>query len=452
MLRNIAKSENLTPRRIVEALDRYIVGQDDAKRAVSIALRNRWRRQQADEEMQQEILPKNIIMIGPTGVGKTEIARRLAELANAPFVKVEASKFTEVGYYGRDVESMVRELVTCSVNMVREEMAEEVRPQAERNAEERLIDGLYEPETHIPEGPEDYDRQGQRERTRERLREMLRDGQLEDREVEIEVNEKASVVQGVMGGGEEMGFDMQGMLEQVMPERRETRRMSVSEARDVLIQQEIEKLIDRETLHRKAVERAQDNGIIFVDEIDKVAGQESGQGPEVSRQGVQRDLLPIVEGSSVSTRYGNVDTDHVLFIAAGAFTVSKPSDMIPELQGRFPIRVELNELTQDDLMRILVEPRNALTKQYAALLQTEGVDLQFRDSAIERISEMAQEINEGTESIGARRLQTVMEKLLEEVSFHAPEMGGTTVDIDASYVNDKLEDVVTDRDMTRYIL
>ncbi len=452
MLRNIGKSDNLTPRRIVEALDRYIVGQDDAKRAVSIALRNRWRRQQADEEMQQEIMPKNIVMIGPTGVGKTEIARRLAELANAPFVKVEASKFTEVGYYGRDVESMVRELATRSVNMVREEMAEEVRPQAERNAEERLIDGLYQPETEIPEGPGDFDRQEQHERTRERLREMLRNGELEDREVEIEVTEKASVVQGVMGGGEEMGMDMQEMLEQVMPEKRETRRMPVSEARDVLIQQEVERLIDRETLHRKAVDRAQNNGIIFVDEIDKVAGQESGRGPEVSRQGVQRDLLPIVEGSSVSTRYGNVSTDHVLFIAAGAFTVSKPSDMIPELQGRFPIRVELDELTQEDFMRILVEPRNALTKQYGALLETEGVNLQFRDCAIERIAEMAQEINENTESIGARRLQTVMEKLLEEVSFHAPEMEGTDVDIDAGYVDDKLEDLVSDRDMTRYIL
>lgn len=453
MRRNTSTAENLTPRRIVEALDKYIVGQDKAKRAVSIAMRNRWRRQQTSEEMSREILPKNIVMIGPTGVGKTEIARRLAELASAPFVKVEASKFTEVGYYGRDVESMVRELVSVSLNMVREEMADEVRPQAESNAEERLLDGLYEPETDIPDrAAEDFDRAEQRRRTRDRLREMLRDGQLEDREVEIEVTEKPTVMQGGMGGGEEMGIDMQGMIEQMLPTRHETRRMTVSEARDVLVQQEIEHLLDQETLHRRAIERAQESGIIFVDEIDKVAGRESGRGPEVSREGVQRDLLPIVEGSSVSTRYGTVKTDHVLFVAAGAFTVSKPSDMIPELQGRFPIRVELNELTRDDFVRILVEPRNALTKQYAALLETEGVELRFGEDAIERLAEIAQEINENTESIGARRLQTVVEKLLEEVSFHAPEMSGTTVDIDADYVDDKLDDLVKDRDLTRYIL
>ena len=452
MRRNTPSPENLTPRRIVQALDRYIVGQDDAKRAVAIAMRNRWRRQQTSEEMSREILPKNIIMIGPTGVGKTEIARRLAELARAPFVKVEASKYTEVGYYGRDVESMVRELVEMSVNMVQEEMAEDVREQAESNAEERLLDGLYEPETELPEQADEYDRQEKRRHARRRLREMLRDGKLEDREVEIEITEKPTVVQGMIGGGEEMGIDMQGVIEQMMPTRHETRRMKVSEARKVLVQQEVERLIDRETLHRRAVERAQQNGIIFVDEIDKVAGRESGRGPEVSREGVQRDLLPIVEGSAVSTRYGTVHTDHVLFVAAGAFTVSRPSDMIPELQGRFPIRVELNELTREDFVRILVEPRNALTRQYVALLETEGVELKFREDAIERIAEIAQEVNENTESIGARRLQTVMEKLLEDVSFHAPEMGGADVDIDAEYVDDKLQDLVRDRDMTRYIL
>jgi ATP-dependent HslUV protease ATP-binding subunit HslU len=436
----------------VQALDRYIVGQDDAKRAVAIAMRNRWRRQQTSEEMSREILPKNIIMIGPTGVGKTEIARRLAELARAPFVKVEASKYTEVGYYGRDVESMVRELVEMSVNMVQEEMAEDVREQAQSNAEERLLDGLYEPETDLPDQADEYDRQEKRRHARRRLRQMLRDGKLEDREVEVEVTEKPNVVQGMIGGGDEMGIDMQGFIEQMMPSRHETRRMKVSEARKVLVQQEIERLIDRETLNRRAVERAQENGIIFVDEIDKVAGRESGRGPEVSREGVQRDLLPIVEGSAVSTRYGTVHTDHVLFVAAGAFTVSRPCDMIPELQGRFPIRVELNELTREDFVRILVEPRNALTKQYAALLETEGVELKFGEDAIERIAEISQEVNENTESIGARRLQTVMEKLLEEVSFHAPEMGGADVDIDAEYVDDKLQDLVRDRDMTRYIL
>ncbi|MFP4176868.1 MAG: ATP-dependent protease ATPase subunit HslU [Planctomycetota bacterium] len=452
MHRNAPTQESLTPRRIVSELDQYIVGQDDAKRAVSIAMRNRWRRRMTGEEMSQEILPKNIVMIGPTGVGKTEIARRLAGLAKAPFVKVEASKFTEVGYYGRDVESMVRELVNDSLNMVQKEMADDVRPQAEKNAEQRLLDGLHEPETDLPDRAEEYDRRESRQHARERLREMLREGKLEDREVEIEVTEKPTVVQGVMGGQEELGFDMEGMLEQMMPSRKETRRMPVSEARDVLVQQEIERLIDKEILHRRAVERAQENGIIFIDEIDKVAGRESDRGPEVSREGVQRDMLPIVEGSSVSTRYGTVDTDHVLFIAAGAFTVSKPSDMIPELQGRFPIRVELDELTRDDFRRILVEPRNALTKQYKALLETEGVELNFREDAIDRISAIAQEVNENTESIGARRLQTVMEKLVEEVSFHAPEMSGTTVDIDAEYVDDRLEDLVRDRDVTRYIL
>jgi len=438
----------LTPRRIVEELDKYIVGQHAAKRAVAIALRNRWRRQQIEGELRQEVLPKNIIMIGPTGVGKTEIARRLAGLVRAPFVKVEASKYTEVGYHGRDVESMVRELVDASVAMVSTEMAERVRGQAEQNAEERLLDALYEP----PRERSEADGSSQGLHARERLRRMLRAGQLEDRPVEIQVTEKPLVVQGMVAGGEELGIDMQNFLEQVLPSRSETRRMSVSEARRILVQQETEKLVDKDTLYRTALRRAEESGIIFLDEIDKIAGRESIHGPDVSREGVQRDLLPIVEGSSVPTRYGVVQTDHVLFIAAGAFTVSKPSDLIPELQGRFPIRVELTELTREDFKRILVEPRNALTKQYAALLKTEGVELSFADEAIERIAQIAEQINQRTESIGARRLQTVMEKLLEEVSFHAPEMGGVPVRIDADYVDQRLKDLVEDEDLTRFIL
>lgn len=450
--RAFVERNELTPKRIVEELEKYIVGQDEAKRAVAIALRNRWRRRQTDEEMRREILPKNIIMIGPTGVGKTEIARRLADLARAPFIKVEASKYTEVGYHGRDVESMVRELVEVAIDMVGEEMAEQVRPQAEENTEERLLERLYEPDVEIQETPEDYDRTEQRRRARERLREMLQNGKLEDRKIEIEVSEKPQVVQTMAVGGDEMGMDMQGLLEQMLPSRTETRRLSVKEARRVLIQQETERLIDRETLHRRAQQRAQENGIIFIDEIDKIAGRESGHGPEVSREGVQRDLLPIVEGSSVPTRYGVVRTDHILFVAAGAFTVTRPSDLIPELQGRFPIRVELDSLTQEDFRRILVEPRNALAKQYTALLETEGVELVFQEDAIERIAEISEQVNETTESIGARRLQTVMEKLLEEVSFHAPDMEGTCVEIDADYVDKRLEKLLEDVDMVRYIL
>ncbi len=454
--RDVISEEQLTPVRIVEELEKYIIGQDKAKRSVAIALRNRWRRRQTEPAMQDEILPKNIIMIGPTGVGKTEIARRLAGLVRAPFLKVEASKYTEVGYHGRDVESMVRDLVKFAVKMVRDEMAREVLPQAEENAEERLLDCLYEPEAEAPEfGAEDGgpgDRREQRKRVRRRLREMLRGGKLEERTVDVEITEKPEV-HGMVAGGEEMGVDMQELFEQMMPSRSETRRMQVSKARSILIQQEVEHLIDRERLHAEAVRRSEESGIIFIDELDKVAGKEQqDQGPGVSRQGVQRDLLPIVEGSSVPTRYGMVQTDHILFVAAGAFTVAKPSDLIPELQGRFPIRVELAQLTREDFKRILVEPRNALIKQYIALLGTEGLELEFREDAIDRLAEIAEEINRNVESIGARRLQTVMEKLLEEVSFHAPGMRRAKVVVDADYVDERLEELSTDRDMMQYIL
>jgi len=440
----------LTPREIVRELDNYIIGQGEAKRAVAIALRNRWRRRQLCDEMRQEVLPKNIIMIGPTGVGKTEIARRLAGLADAPFLKVEASKFTEVGYHGRDVESMVRDLVDLSVNMVRAEMAEEMRPQAEAHAEGRLLDCLYEPSDREPT---DQERAGQVHRARERLRDLLGRGLLEDRQVEITVTQKPMVIQGMVSGGQEMGIDMEGLIEQMIPARTETRRMTVEEAREVLVQQEIERLIDKESVYRNAVWKAEDDGIIFIDELDKVASAERAiGGPDVSREGVQRDLLPIVEGSTVPTRYGMVHTDHILFIAAGAFNVAKPSDLIPELQGRFPIRVELDALTRDDFVRILQEPKNALTKQYEALLKTEGLDLEFTHDAVLRIAEIAEEVNQRTQSIGARRLQTVMEKLLEDISFDATEMPDKLVRITAEYVDERLTDLVKDEDLTRYVL
>ncbi len=442
--------KGLTPRAVVRQLDQYIVGQDAAKRAVAVALRNRWRRQQLSEELRQEVLPKNIIMIGPTGVGKTEIARRLAGLANAPFIKVEASHYTEVGYHGRDVESMVRELVELAVNMVRAEMAAQVRDQAETTAEERLLDSLYEP-GEVP--VDDSERIEKRQRARERLRAMLREGKLEERVVEIEITEKAAMIQGVSLGGEEIGVDMQTFLEEMLPTKSEHRRLTVAEARQVIVQQETDRLIDRAAVARSACTLAEEHGIIFVDEIDKIAGPRSeDHGPDVSRGGVQRDLLPIVEGCTVPTRYGLVRTDHILFVAAGAFTVAKPSDLIPELQGRFPIRVELTDLSREDFVRILREPRNALTRQYSALLGTEGVEVEFTDEAVETIAGYAEEINRRTLSTGARRLQTVMEKLLEEVSFEAPDMAGQRLTVDKDYVEEKLADVVQDEDLTRYIL
>jgi len=440
--------KELTPRKIVEELNKYIIGQDEAKRCVAIALRNRWRRQQLGPEMAEEVLPKNIIMIGPTGVGKTEIARRLANLVSAPFLKVEASKYTEVGYHGRDVETMVRDLVEISVNMTRQQYLDQVREKAERLAEERLLDLLLP----LPQrNPSEAD-QELHNATREKFRQRVRDGKFEEKVVEIVTEEKPVIMQGMIAGGEEMGIDFQNMIERMVPARTVRRQVTVAEARTILTNQEAEKLIDKDKAIQEALDNAEDSGIIFVDELDKIAGREKGYGPDVSREGVQRDLLPIVEGTTVSTRYGPVRTDHVLFIAAGAFHVSKPSDLIPELQGRFPIRVELKDLTKADFVRILTEPKNALIKQYMAMMETEGVTLKFMPDAVEEIASIAASVNARAQNIGARRLQTVMEKLLEEVSFHAPDMGGQTVTIDAEFVRQRLADIVKDEDLSRYIL
>jgi len=447
--------DGLTPRAIVQQLDNYIVGQSEAKRAVAVALRDRWRRRSLTAEMRAEVMPKNIIMIGPTGVGKTEIARRLAGLTGAPFVKVEASHYTEVGYHGRDVESMVRELVNVAANLVRTEMLEQMRPAAESAAEERLLSALYDDgdDEHDPFDEDASERTARRQRARDKLRKMLRAGKLDAREVQIETQQKPSVVQGFSMGGEEMGIDMQTLFEEMIPARSETRGMTVAEARRVLQQQECERLIDRHDISTRAVSLAEEGGIIFIDELDKIAGgARSTSGPDVSREGVQRDLLPIVEGCSVQTRHGTVHTDHVLFIAAGAFNVSKPSDLIPELQGRFPIRVELSELTREDLVRILREPKNALTRQYQAMLGTEGITLKFTDDAIEHLGALAEEVNRRTQSIGARRLYTVMEKLLEEISFDAPEMPRKKITIDRTFVENQLADLVQDEDLAQYIL
>jgi ATP-dependent HslUV protease ATP-binding subunit HslU len=448
-----APAESLTPRQIVAELDKYVVGQRNAKRAVAIALRNRMRRQKLAPDMAAEVAPKNILMIGPTGVGKTEIARRLARLAQSPFLKVEASKFTEVGYVGRDVESMVRDLVEIAIDMVRDERIEEVQAKAERNAEERLLDLLLPPPSPSPDEDAATARE-QASATREKLRGQLRDGLLDDRSVEVDVRDRSFPSFEIIAGSsvEEVDINIKDMLPGLFPGRTKKRRVKVSEALDLLVQEEQQKLVDMETVARVAVERVEDGGIIFVDEIDKIAGREGGQGPDVSREGVQRDILPIIEGTTVNTKYGMVQTDHILFIAAGAFHVSKPSDLIPELQGRFPIRVELEPLGKDDFVRILTEPQNALVKQYVALLETEGVTLEFRPDAVERIADFAALVNDRAENIGARRLHTVMEKLLDEVSFEAPDLAQKSITIDAAYVDLMLADIVKDEDLTRYIL
>ncbi|HEV7504927.1 MAG TPA: ATP-dependent protease ATPase subunit HslU [Thermoanaerobaculia bacterium] len=445
--------ENMTPRQIVSELDKYVVGQRQAKRAVAIALRNRWRRQQLPPELGDEIAPKNILMIGPTGVGKTEIARRLARLAKAPFLKVEASKFTEVGYVGRDVESMIRDLVEIAVTMVKEEKREAVREAAAVRAEDRLLQLL------VPQRPvssylrHEEENEDELTATREKFRDKLRSGALDHRKVDVEVDESAypSLEMFTPQGVEEVGMNIKEMLPGLFG-RKKKQQVSVAEAREILMQQEAEKLIDRTQVSREARGRVEQGGLIFLDEIDKIAGREGSRGPDVSREGVQRDLLPIVEGTNVSTKYGMVKTDHILFIAAGAFHVSKPSDLIPELQGRFPIRVELDALTEQDFVRILTEPETALTKQYSALLSTEGVKLEFTTDSVAEIARLAVEVNSSTENIGARRLSTLMERLLDEVSFEAPDMSGEDVKVDGEYVRRVLSDIVQDQDLSRYVL
>jgi len=448
--------DELTPREIVRELDKYVIGQTRAKRAVAIALRNRIRRQKLPAEMAEEVMPKNIIMIGPTGVGKTEIARRLAKLANSPFLKVEASKFTEVGYVGRDVESMIRDLVEISIDMVRNEKLEEVADKADANAEERILDLLLPP-TPSPSPSTDENARlatEQWNRTREKLRAQLREGKLDERTVELEVKERNFPAFEIISnqGVEEMDINIKDILPGFLGQRTKKRKMKVAEAIDYLIQEEEQKLVDMDQVTRLAVERLENNGIIFLDEIDKIAGRESGHGPDVSREGVQRDILPIVEGTTVNTRYGFVRTDHILFIAAGAFHVAKPADLIPELQGRFPIRVELDSLTIEDFVRILTEPQNALIKQYIALLETDGIKLTFADDAVQEVARFAATVNENTENIGARRLHTIMEKLLDDISFEGPDLKKKTIRIDAAYVQKMLSDIVKDQDLSRYIL
>lgn len=452
----------LTPKKIVQELDKYIIGQDSAKRAVAIALRNRWRRQQLVPELRDEIAPKNIIMIGPTGVGKTEIARRLSRLANAPFLKIEASKFTEVGYVGRDVESMIRDLTHLSINMVKAEAKEKVAAKAEYFVEERLLDILLPPSSAAKENEAEENDESEaapsasppRLSTREKMRGKLRAGKFEERLVEVEFRERPMPMVEIFSnaGLEEMDFNFKEMFSGIFPNKMKKRKMKLKEARQVILQEEVQKLIDLDEVTVEAIDRVEQSGIIFLDEIDKIVGNKGTMGPDVSREGVQRDLLPIVEGTTVTTKYGLVKTDHVLFIAAGAFHVSKPADLIPELQGRFPIRVELFPLTEQDFIRILTEPENALIKQYKALLETEGVELIFKDSGIAEIASLAAQVNEKTENIGARRLHTILEKVLEEISFEAPELKGRKMIIDDRYVNEKLKDIIKDEDLSRYIL
>ena len=449
--------DDMTPREIVAELDKYIVGQNAAKRAVAVALRNRVRRQKLPPEIAEDVLPKNILMIGPTGVGKTEIARRLARLAGCPFVKVEASKYTEVGYVGRDVESMVRDLVETSIDMVREEKLDEVADRAEQTAEERVLDLLLPPSPppapNSTEGDAAQHRE-QTQRTREKLRAQLREGKLDQRMVDIEVRERSMPTFEIISnqGVEEMDVNIKDMLSGMFGQQKKKRKMSVADAFEYLIQEEENKLLDMDQVTRVAVERAEQMGIIFIDEIDKVAGRESGHGPDVSREGVQRDILPIIEGTTVNTRYGMIRTDHILFIAAGAFHVTKPSDLIPELQGRLPIRVELQSLKEEDFVRILTEPKNALIKQYIALLETEGLKLNITEDAVETIAKFATSVNEQTENIGARRLHTILEKVLEELSFEASDLKKKNVKVDAAYVNKQLAEIVKNQDLSRYIL